>query len=540
MKFDDLDLRQKQVVDAVLKSDGKILVLGGPGSGKTTTALWTARTFLETSDRNLARVLFLTFSRSAVSQITSRSPGVVSGYSDQIEIVTFHGLAYRLLEGFGRYSGHGTTSLSIQSETRVKLLGHDSSKLRYKDLIPGVIEILEGSERINKLLTSRWGLVICDEVQDTNAEQLQLLEMLASRKLLLLGDGNQMIYTFIPGVSPERFQQIRAWADTEIELLPTSHRDPSGAIPALANAIRQRRFDDEAVVDAVDSGRLAIHFDSDPDDCAALIGELISDARNQGSRNVGIFAHSNAAVADLANQLNEAGIDHVLVGIPEAHAEALASMATQCAYASGLATDEDVCLSMALFLTSVVRGTATPELARALIGGQALPGLVEQNLNELKTALTVGNDGIIDDVTNIAMQSWAGLGIKAGYRPWHRAAAHFRRLTAPLRQLPVSEEAVCQLLEIIERSRIESLINLDYAESGPVMLMTYHQTKGREADTVIHVFRQDDYFGRAGEPFEEASRLLNVAISRARQRVVIVMPSSPHPLIAPFASIEGT
>ena len=130
-----------------------------------------------------------------MSQITSRSPSVVSGYSDQIEIVTFHGLAYRLLEGFGRYSGHGTTSLSIQSETRAKLLGHDGSKLRYKDLIPGVIEILEGSERINKLLTSRWGLVICDEVQDTNAEQLQLLEMLASRKLLLLGDGNQMIYT---------------------------------------------------------------------------------------------------------------------------------------------------------------------------------------------------------------------------------------------------------------------------------------------------------------------------------------------------------
>ena len=275
MKFDDLDSRQKQVVDAVLKSDGKTLVLGGPGSGKTTTALWTARTYLESSDNNPARVLFLTFSRSAVSQIMSRSPGGVSEFPDQIEIVTFHGLAYQLLREFGRYSGHGTTPLSIQSETRAKLLGHDESKLRYKDLIPGVLEILEGSERIKNLLTSRWGLVICDEVQDTNTEQLRLLELLASRKLLLLGDGNQMIYTFIPGVSPERFQQIRAWADTEIELLPTSHRDPSGAIPALADAIRRRRFDDEAVLDAVDSGRLTIHFDSDVDDCAARIGELI-------------------------------------------------------------------------------------------------------------------------------------------------------------------------------------------------------------------------------------------------------------------------
>ena len=80
MKFDDLDARQKQVVDAVLKSDGKTLVLGGPGSGKTTTALWTARTYLENSHDSPARVLFLTFSRSAVSQIMIRSPGVVSGF----------------------------------------------------------------------------------------------------------------------------------------------------------------------------------------------------------------------------------------------------------------------------------------------------------------------------------------------------------------------------------------------------------------------------------------------------------------------------
>ena len=77
MRFDDLDCRQREVVDAVVKSDDKILVLGRPGTGKTTTALWSARTYLETSDEKPApRVLFLTFSRTAVSQIMTRSPGV--------------------------------------------------------------------------------------------------------------------------------------------------------------------------------------------------------------------------------------------------------------------------------------------------------------------------------------------------------------------------------------------------------------------------------------------------------------------------------
>lgn len=539
MRFVDLDCRQQEVVDAVLHSDAKTLVLGGPGTGKTTCALWTARTYLETSDEKpTPRVLFLTFSRSAVNQIMSRSPGVLSGFADRIEMLTFHGLAYRLLKGFGRYAGYGTATPSIQSEARANLLGHDRSKLRYSDLIPGVLEILERSERIRELIALRWGLVICDEAQDTNTEQLRLLEIFASRKLLLLGDANQMIYTFIPGVSPERFRQMRAWADREIELLPTSHRDPSGAIPALAEAIRQRKFNHEAVVDAVTSGRLTFHFDVDSEEYPKLLGELIRDARRRGSRDVGIFAHSNAAVAELAEQLNAAGIDHVLVGIPEAHAEALASMATQCSYAIGLATDEEVRQSIGLFLTATVRSRQPPELARALVGEFTLPGLIEEALQQLERALTVASEGNMEDVAVVAMQSWEGLRIRAGYRPWRRAAAHFRRLTGALRQFPVSEDSVGRLLEIVERSRIESLIDLDYSERGIVKLMTYHQTKGREADTVIHIFRPDDYFGREGEPFEETSRLLNVAISRARQRLVVILPPSPHSLVAPFTILK--
>ena len=539
MTFEELDSRQREVVDAVLDSDAKILVLGGPGTGKTTTALWTARMYLEASAEKHARVLFLTFSRSAVSQIMSRSPGAISGYADHIEILTFHGLAYRLMCAFGRYAGHGTAPRSIQSEARAKLLGVDPGKLRYRDLLPGALEILEGSERIRQLLASRWGLVICDEVQDCNAEQQRFLEILAPRKLLLLGDLNQMIYTFIPGVSPQRFQEMRGWADREIELWPASHRDPSGVIPALADAIRQRQFDHEAVMEALGSGRLTIHFDVDDDERSGLLRELIKDARRHGSRDVGIFAHSNAAVAELAEQFNAAGIDHILVGIPEAHAEALASMATQCARAMGLATDGEVRESLGLFLTAAVRSQQPPELARALIGEATLPGPIEEALQQLETALRAANDGTMEELAEIAMQSWGGLGIRAGYRPWHRAAAHFRRLVGSLRQLPPSEDTIRRLLEIVERSRIEALINVDYSGRGTVLLMTYHQTKGREADTVIHVFRADDYFGREVEPFEEASRLLNVAISRARQRVVIVLPPTPHQLVEPFTVLRG-
>ena len=539
MRLETLDSRQRDVVDAVVKSDDKVLVLGMPGTGKTTTALWTARTYLETSDEKPApRVLFLTFSRTAVSQIMSRSPGVLSGFTDRIEILTFHGLAYRLLKDFGRYAGYGPAVPSIQSETRNRLLGRDRSKLRYKEMIPGALAILEGSRRVRQLVASRWGLVICDEAQDTSTEQWQLLRTLVSRKLLLLGDPNQMIYTFIKGVSPERFQQLRAWADREVELDPQSHRDPSGAIPALAEAIRQRQFDHEAVVKALMSGRLAIHYDVDDNERPDLLGEVVRDARSRGSSDVGIFAHSNVAVAELAEQLNLAGIDHVLVGIPEAHAEALGSMAAQCLFALGLATDYEVRESFGLFLTATTRRREVPKLARALIGEADLPGLIEESLQRLERALAEATDGTLQDLATIATQSWEALSIRAAFRPWRRAAAHFQRLVWPLRNSEISEDSVRQLSEIVERNRVGALIDLDYSERGKVKLMNYHQTKGREADTVIHVFRPDDYFGPEVEPFTKTSRLLNVAISRARHRVVVVLPPTPHPLVEPFTTLR--
>ena len=479
MRFDDLDCRQREVVSAVLDADEKVLVIGRPGSGKTTTALWTARTYLEASNENPApRVLFLTFSRTAVSQIMRRSPGVLASYSDRIEILTFHGLAYRLLKGFGRYAGYGTAAPSIQSKARSKLLGHDDSKLQYDDLIPGALAILQGSKRIRQLFARRWGLVICDEAQDTSIEQWRLLRILASRKLLLLGDPNQMIYTFIEGVSPERFRQLRQWADKEVELGSQSHRDPTGAIPALAEAVRQRQFDHEAVIETLRNGRLAIHFDVDNDVRNNLLSQVINDARSRGSRDVGIFAHSNAAVAELAEQLNAVGIDHVLVGIPEAHAEALSSMATQCAFGIGLASDAEVRESFALFLTASVRHRHVPELAEALIGESLLPSLIVDALQRLEDALCAAADGAMLDLAAIAMQSWEGLGITAAFRPWRGAAVHFRRLLWPFRDRQISEESVRQLLETVERSRIDALIDLQYSERGTVKLMNLPSDQG--------------------------------------------------------------
>ena len=534
MKYGDLDPKQGDVVRAVLGSDCKILVVGGAGTGKTTVALWCARKLLEQPvEHTKTRVLFLTFSRSAISQIMRRSPGIISGYERSVEVLTFHSLAYRLLSAFGRYAGYGKKPLSIQSSTRERLFGNTSGQLVYNDLLPGAINVLSNPE-IRRLAASRWKFIICDEVQDTNEEQWKLLTILSPPKLLLLGDDRQMIYTFIKGVSLERFAEIRASVDEVIELRPASHRDPSGAIPALAEAIRCRRFDDPAVMTALKNGRLTVIRAHDNIELQELVKRQILKYTR---KEIGVFTHTNADVAELADQLTEANIEHVLVGIPEAHAEALSAMGAQCNLAMDLVTSEQMRAALATFLTSTVRGRRAPDLAYALLGQIPLPDDIEEALSQLEATLKSANDGNIGDLAMIAMRSWQGLRITGASKSWQRAAGHFKRIVYPYRNDDVSAENIARLSEAVERNRVEALIDLDYSERGKVRLMNYHQTKGREADVVIHIFHNNDWFGEEGEPFEELSRLLNVALSRARERVIILLPPKPHALVEPFQAL---
>lgn len=241
MNRDDLTPRQQEVVDA---TDQTILVTGGAGTGKTTVALWAARTELERPGNEKKRALFLTFSRTAVDQIMSRSRAVVAPVEDRIEVSTFHSFAYRLVRRFGHLAGLTAPNPVVQSASEAKLLGKADDRLVYDDLAPLAREVLN-DPRVAALLAQRWCMVICDEFQDTGHGQWAILEWLSQHaRLLLLGDEHQLIYGFLAstGVVPERMAATRALVDRAIELEPASHRDPSGAIPALATAMRERRF----------------------------------------------------------------------------------------------------------------------------------------------------------------------------------------------------------------------------------------------------------------------------------------------------------
>ena len=238
-------------------------------------------------------------------------------------------------------------------------------------------------------------------------------------------------------------------------------------------------------------------------------------------RDVGVFAHSNVAVAEVAELLNDAGIDygpHRNTGGarrgPRLHGSSMCLRA-------GLMEDDDIRESLALFLTASVRGRNAPPMALELVGSGLLPIQVENMIGELEGALKDATSGTIGELGEIAMRSWYGIGFTPGFRPWQRAAQHFARLLTPFKDQHVSEEAIRRLLEVVERSQTEALIDIDYSQSSRVKLMTYHQTKSRRQTRRSMCIARGTSSVVKESRVEEASRLLNVAITRARKRVVL-------------------
>ena len=97
------DLKLCDQRKALLRAGGHLLVLGGPGSGKTTIALVKGAT--EIANGALApgqKVLFLSFARATVARIVQElKVRVPADARSRIEIGTYHGFAWEFIRGAG-------------------------------------------------------------------------------------------------------------------------------------------------------------------------------------------------------------------------------------------------------------------------------------------------------------------------------------------------------------------------------------------------------------------------------------------------------
>ena len=534
---------QQPIIDA---TDPVLLVLGGAGTGKTSTAAAAVRACLEHHDQQetnrpatrRARALFLSFSRAAVGQILDRTVDILGTYKDQVEITTYHAFAWSVIERFG--SAVGLPKPVLATESEVKLF-QPSGAIRYQDMVPLALQLCR-LPAIAAHLRSRWSLIVCDEFQDTDDGQFRLLTAIrGDARLLLLGDPNQCIYATLPGavgVGPERLAAALALPGArQITLPEASHRDPSGVLPAAAAAIRVRDFRHDAVTAAITSGRLQVHARLDPSREAATVAAVVRDLRAEG-HTVGVFSHHNDSTTILSDQLQHSGVDHEIIGLPESVTAALDTQHAMVAFAGGTADWDLVRSRLAVFITSTERGKSAPPLARMIIGAGGLPATLARWLDQLR--LELSESGIMA-AADLASRAHQGIGLIRGERQWRRAARLLRPLVArTVRHTTRADAALTLLDQAITQHRASLLTYAIDADEVPVQLMGLYQTKGREADATVVVLRSNDFYGRERPPFPVGSRLLYVVLTRARNKTLLLLFGHGLPaLVDPLASLAS-
>jgi DNA helicase-2/ATP-dependent DNA helicase PcrA len=517
-----------------------VIVIGGAGAGKTTTAAAGAAHRLAEIDHRRAearggtpvgapavlpprkRVLFVSFPRTAVSQILDRSADVLGSLRDRVDVVTFHGFAWRILNDFGRFYGL-PHPLRVQSRAESELSATFPG-MSYDELVPAA-SVLLAVPTVRDYYERRYGTVICDEFQDTSDAEWAFIQTVApTAQRILLGDQNQCIYAGMKNIDPEaRIAEAAALPGAvTIDLPPQSYRDPSGVLPAAALAALERRFDDPAIAYAVATGRIVLHLAP-----AASLVEAASPvigAERAAGNTVSVFTHTHAATAELSTALSEAGIDHEQVGFTEAFGDGLQAQFTLLRWA--LTEQTGAREALAVYMRSIARGRAEKRIAEAILSKTNPVFEAELTTIALELQVAAMEPPNIDELLAILAGTHQRLGFPRGEDTWLRSNRELRRAARLLER----DGSVEDLTRSVEELRAGTLLGSRADRPKSVQVMNLHQTKGREADTTVLLLQPDEFHGYEGEPYTTGSRLLYVCLTRARERAHIVVPDAIHGL----------
>ena len=220
---------QQQRIVADEREQTNVLVLAGPGSGKTRVLVHRIAYLVRARRENPHSILALAYNRHAAVEIRRRLVDLIGDDARGVTVLTCHGLAMRL-------AGVSFADRAFQASDSAfeEALQQAICLLRGDGLAPE-----EADEQRDRLLAGfRWILV--DEYQDIGAGQYDLISALAGRtrtdedgklSLLAVGDDDQNIYAF-NGASVEFIRRFESDYSARPAYLTENYRSSAHIIAA--------------------------------------------------------------------------------------------------------------------------------------------------------------------------------------------------------------------------------------------------------------------------------------------------------------------
>ena len=475
--------QQRIVADE--REQTNVLVLAGPGSGKTRVLVHRIAYLMRAKRDNPRGILALAYNRHAAVQIRRRLADLIGDDAKGVTVLTCHALAMRLA--------------GVSFADRTGKIDGDM----FRDALRQAVALLKGDglppeeadEQRGRLLAGfRWILV--DEYQDIGAEQYELISAIAGRTLqdpeaklglFAVGDDDQNIYAF-DGASVEYIRRFEADYAAKPVFLTENYRS-TAHIVAAANLViapaRERMKHKHPIV--IDRGRAKAP--------AGGVWERI-DPVGHGRVQV-LPAGSDGrtqAMAVMGELLRLAGLD------PNWDWARAAVIAREWKFLDPLrACCESNCIPVHM------ADEEAPQFWRL------------RETQELVDWLHAAGRRLVD--AN-AMTQWLAARPPGPWRALLREAIDEYALETGAAELPIGHFTEW----LAEWGR-----ELRRRQTG-LMLLTAHRAKGLEFD---HVAVLDGGWDKMGhnEDRDAPRRLYYVAMTRARQTLTLARFHRPHPLL---------
>ncbi len=284
----------KSQIKAIRHDKGPMLVLAGPGSGKTLVITRRTQNLIEEYGVNPANILVITFTKAAASEMKVRFHKLTGGWAKGVNFGTFHAIFFTILKYAYNFNGSNiikwdqkyqifkeiiqNLELDVDDEKEVvsnmmseisavkgermdishyhsinfsdnhfKVI-YDSYEeglrkanlIDFDDMLLLCYELLSKRKDILEQWQKRFKYILIDEFQDINQVQYDIIKMLAlpENNLFIVGDDDQSIYRF-RGAKPEIMLNFnKDYLDADIVNLDTNYRSTKSIVNAAANVIK--------------------------------------------------------------------------------------------------------------------------------------------------------------------------------------------------------------------------------------------------------------------------------------------------------------
>ena len=372
----DIDTLNGPQREAVVTTEGPLLVLAGAGSGKTRVLTYRIANILE---QNLAapwEILAITFTNKAAAEMRERLAQLVGTRSRGMWVSTFHSMCVRMLRADAERLGF-TKNFTIYDTDDMKRLykeimaelnidpkrfpvnqlmnrisqakndlvtpgnfdAHDpvgkvaervyerlQERLRaanafdFDDLLLYGYLLLKNHADVREAYQDRFRYLMVDEYQDTNRAQYAITQLLAAkrRNIMVVGDDDQSIYSW-RGADLRNILEFESdYPEAKVVKLEQNYRSV-GNILAAANAVianNQHRKEKRLFTDSGDGEKISVYLATDERDEGRWIAGEIDRRRSEGTsyNNMAVFYRTNAQSRMLEDMLLRAGVPYRIVG----------------------------------------------------------------------------------------------------------------------------------------------------------------------------------------------------------------------------------